>query len=125
VNELALAEISTLEAANRYPTERFMPNHNDEFARLPADPTPAPASPCRPSARKMRARIWLRIDDRRRARVRRSRRASANSPRACPSGPRTERTDHVSKPHDRTDHVSKQSGQLTCHQQATIAGAGP
>lgn len=41
VNELALAEITTLEAANRYLLERFMPDYNDEFARPPADPTSA------------------------------------------------------------------------------------
>jgi transposase len=38
VNELALAEVSTLAAANDYLRERFMPDYNDEFARPPADP---------------------------------------------------------------------------------------
>lgn len=41
VNELALAEITTLAAANAYLTERFVPEYNDEFARPPADATPA------------------------------------------------------------------------------------
>ena len=39
VNELALAEITTLDAANRYLHERFLPDYNDEFARPAADPT--------------------------------------------------------------------------------------
>jgi hypothetical protein len=41
VNELALAEITTLEAANRYLGERFMVDYNAEFARSPADWTSA------------------------------------------------------------------------------------
>jgi hypothetical protein len=41
VNELALTEITTLEAANRYLLERFMPDYNEEFARPPADATVA------------------------------------------------------------------------------------
>jgi transposase len=41
VNELALAEITTLEAANRYLCEHFIPDYNEEFARPAADPTPA------------------------------------------------------------------------------------
>jgi len=41
VNELALAGITTLAAANAYLTERFLPDYNDEFARPPADPTSA------------------------------------------------------------------------------------
>jgi Helix-turn-helix domain len=41
VNELALAGITTLATANAYLTERFIADYNDEFARLPADPTSA------------------------------------------------------------------------------------
>ncbi len=41
VNELALAGITTLAAANAYLTECFVPDYNDEFARPPADPTSA------------------------------------------------------------------------------------
>jgi transposase len=41
VNELALAGITTLPAANAYLAERFIPDYNDEFARAPADPTSA------------------------------------------------------------------------------------
>jgi len=41
VNELALAGISTLAAANAYLAERFLPDYNDEFAHPPADPTSA------------------------------------------------------------------------------------
>lgn len=41
VNELALAEISTLAAANAYLGERFVPEYNEEFARPPADATSA------------------------------------------------------------------------------------
>jgi hypothetical protein len=41
VNELALAAVTTLEAANRYLGERFMGDYNAEFARPPADSTPA------------------------------------------------------------------------------------
>lgn len=41
VNELALAGLTTLAAANRYLTERFLPDYNAEFARPPADPTAA------------------------------------------------------------------------------------
>ena len=41
VNELALAGITTLPAANAYLAERFLPDYNDEFARVPADPTSA------------------------------------------------------------------------------------
>jgi len=41
VNELALAGITTRAAANAYLTERFLPDYNDEFAHLPADPTSA------------------------------------------------------------------------------------
>ena len=41
VNELALAGITTLEAANAYLAERFVPDYNAEFARAPADPTSA------------------------------------------------------------------------------------
>src|SRR5207245_7952784 len=41
VNELALAGITTLAAANAYLTERFLADYNDEFARPPADSTSA------------------------------------------------------------------------------------
>jgi hypothetical protein len=41
VNELALADITTLAAANAYLTERFLPDYNDEFARPPADSSSA------------------------------------------------------------------------------------
>lgn len=41
VNELALAGITTLAAANDYLRERFVPDYDDEFARPPADPTAA------------------------------------------------------------------------------------
>jgi len=41
VNELRIAKIRTLSAANRYLRERFIPNYNDEFGRLPADPASA------------------------------------------------------------------------------------
>jgi transposase len=41
VNELRLAGITTVPAANRYLRERFLPAFNEEFGRPPADPTPA------------------------------------------------------------------------------------
>ena len=41
VNELRVAGICTVEAANRYLRERYLPTHNEEFAREPADPTSA------------------------------------------------------------------------------------
>src|SRR5207247_627041 len=41
VNELALAGITTLAAANAYLTARFIADYNAEFARPPADPTVA------------------------------------------------------------------------------------
>jgi hypothetical protein len=41
VNELRVAGITTLEAANRYLRERYLPTHNEEFALEPADPTSA------------------------------------------------------------------------------------
>lgn len=41
VNELRLAGITTVAAANRYLRERFLPAYNAEFARPPVDPTPA------------------------------------------------------------------------------------
>jgi len=41
VNELRVAQIRTLEAANEYLQERYLPTHNVEFAKLPADPTSA------------------------------------------------------------------------------------
>ena len=41
VNELRVAHITTVAAANRYLRERFMPDYNTRFARPPADPTSA------------------------------------------------------------------------------------
>lgn len=41
VNELDLAGITAVAAANAYLTERFIPDYNDEFAHPPADPTSA------------------------------------------------------------------------------------
>ncbi|HET9922496.1 MAG TPA: ISNCY family transposase [Methylomirabilota bacterium] len=41
VNELRVANITTVIAANRYLRERFIPAFNTEFARPPADPTAA------------------------------------------------------------------------------------
>lgn len=41
VNELRVAGITTVAAANRYRRERFIPAFNVEFARPPADPTSA------------------------------------------------------------------------------------
>jgi len=41
VNELRVAGVKTLEQANRYLRERYIPTHNEEFARKPADPASA------------------------------------------------------------------------------------
>ena len=41
LNEFHRAGITTMAAANAYLSERFLPDHNDEFARPPADPTSA------------------------------------------------------------------------------------
>jgi len=41
VNELRVAQVATLEAANDYLRERYLPIHNEEFAKQPADPTSA------------------------------------------------------------------------------------
>jgi len=41
VNELRVAQVTTLEAANEYLHERYLPTHNEEFAKPPADPTSA------------------------------------------------------------------------------------
>ena len=41
VNELDLEGLTTLPAANAYLTERFLPDYNAEFARVPTDPTSA------------------------------------------------------------------------------------
>jgi transposase len=41
VNELRVAEIRTVAAANRYLRERFIPDYNTTFAHAPADPTSA------------------------------------------------------------------------------------
>ena len=41
VNELRVAKIRTLEAANRYLRQRFLPTFNAMFGRAPADPAPA------------------------------------------------------------------------------------
>jgi hypothetical protein len=37
VNELRVAGVTTLEAANEYLRERYLPTHNEEFAQEPAD----------------------------------------------------------------------------------------
>src|SRR5213594_1901765 len=41
VNELRVAEIRTMVAANQYLRERFLPDYNATFGRAPADPTSA------------------------------------------------------------------------------------
>jgi len=41
VNELRVAGIQTLDAANRYLAEQFLPAHNATFARAPRDPASA------------------------------------------------------------------------------------
>ena len=41
VNELRIHGIRSIEAANRYLTDRFLPNHNLEFGRAPSDPVSA------------------------------------------------------------------------------------
>ncbi len=41
VNELRVAGAKTLEEANRYLRESYIPTHNEEFARQPADPASA------------------------------------------------------------------------------------
>jgi hypothetical protein len=41
VNELKRARIDSIDAANHYIRERYMPVHNAEFSRQPADPTSA------------------------------------------------------------------------------------
>src|SRR3989442_8055367 len=41
VNELRVAGIATLEAANGYLADRFVPQHNATFARAPRDPASA------------------------------------------------------------------------------------
>jgi hypothetical protein len=41
VNELRVAGITTVAAANRYLRDRFLPDFNAEFGRPPADPAPA------------------------------------------------------------------------------------
>ena len=41
VNELSAAGITTMEAANRLPRERYIPTHNEEFACEAADPISA------------------------------------------------------------------------------------
>jgi hypothetical protein len=41
VNELRVAGIATIEAANRYLADRFVPQHNATFARPPRDPASA------------------------------------------------------------------------------------
>ena len=41
MNELRVAGITTLEAANAYLREPFIPDYNREFSRLPADPASA------------------------------------------------------------------------------------
>jgi len=49
VNELRVAGVRTLAAANRYLCERFIPDYNARFGRPPTDPTP-PARSCRSAA---------------------------------------------------------------------------
>jgi hypothetical protein len=41
VNELRVAGITTLAAANRYPQERFIPDYNATFSHPPTDPASA------------------------------------------------------------------------------------
>jgi hypothetical protein len=41
VNELRVAQVTTLEAANEYLRECYLTTHNEEFAKPPADPTSA------------------------------------------------------------------------------------
>jgi transposase len=41
VNELRTAQVRSVEAANRFLVERFLPAYNDEFGRQPALPEPA------------------------------------------------------------------------------------
>jgi transposase len=41
VNELRVAQVTTLEAANQYLRERYLPAHNEEFAKPPEDPASA------------------------------------------------------------------------------------
>lgn len=41
VNELRVAQITSVEAANQYLRERYLPTHNEEFAKPPADSTSA------------------------------------------------------------------------------------
>ena len=41
VNELRAAHVRSVDAANRYLNERFLPAYNDEFGRPPASPEPA------------------------------------------------------------------------------------
>lgn len=41
VNELKAAGIATIEAANRYLREHYIPAHNESFSRPPRDPEPA------------------------------------------------------------------------------------
>ena len=41
VNELRVAQITTLDAANAYLTDIFLPHHNAPFARAPRDPASA------------------------------------------------------------------------------------
>lgn len=45
VNELRAAGVTTVEAANAYLRERYIPTHNEEFVRPAADPTPAFVDP--------------------------------------------------------------------------------
>jgi transposase len=41
VNELRVAAVTTVEAANEYLRTRYLPSHNEEFAKPPLDPTSA------------------------------------------------------------------------------------
>ena len=65
VNELRLAGITTLEAANAYLRDRFIPDYNATFTRAPADPATAfvplgPSNSTKSSAKRKSA-WWRRI----------------------------------------------------------------
>jgi transposase len=45
VNELRVKRVKTMQSANRYLRERFIPQYNEEFGRQPADPGSAFVSP--------------------------------------------------------------------------------
>src|SRR5262249_41691179 len=71
VNELRVAGIRTLPAANRYLRDRFLPAFTAEFGRAPADPTVAfapllrvdlPEIPCHEEARTVARDNTVRLD---------------------------------------------------------------